>query len=240
MRTRTTCPPATPTRSRTTTRSPFVRPGSTSSWETAGAISPWRTFTRSSKTGIRSLRGFCCPFSRGWSWTTQASGKPWPSWTIGNLQLDAESAPAAIYMAWEANLRQHAEDLFVPAGARDMVTVPTVRVLDWYTSPDGHFGDDPIGGRDGVLIQSLAEAVQQLTEKFGPDMNEWAYGHVKNKHLWIRHALSEVVSEGIRARLDVGPAPRGGSGLHRRSGRIRPEPNQRTIVPDYRGRIELG
>ena len=129
-----------------------------------------------------------------------------------DLQLDAESAPAAIYMAWEANLRQHAEDLFVPAGARDMVTAPTVRVLDWYTSPDGHFGDDPIGGRDGVLIQSLAEAVQQLTEKFGPDMNEWAYGHVKNKHLWIRHALSEVVSEGIRARLDVGPAPRGGSG----------------------------
>jgi penicillin amidase len=43
-------------------------------------------------------------------------------------------------------------------------------------------------------------------------MNEWAYGHVKNKHLWIRHVLSEVVSEGIRARLDVGPAPRGGSG----------------------------
>jgi penicillin amidase len=42
-------------------------------------------------------------------------------------------------------------------------------------------------------------------------MNHWRYGQEKFKHVLIRHPLSAAVSEEIRTKLDVGPAPRGGN-----------------------------
>lgn len=129
-----------------------------------------------------------------------------------DLELAPESAGAAVYVSWERRLRAHAEELFVPEAARDLLNVPTVRVLDWYTSPDGRFGDDPLAGRDRVLLQSLDEAVDDLTRRLGPDMGAWRYGDPRFKHIEIRHMLSDVVSEELRERLDVGPSPRGGTG----------------------------
>jgi penicillin amidase len=41
-------------------------------------------------------------------------------------------------------------------------------------------------------------------------MNGWRYGQEKLKHVLIRHPLSPAVSEEIRRKIDVGPAPRGG------------------------------
>ena len=128
-----------------------------------------------------------------------------------NLHLDADSAAAAIYIAWERRLRHHAKRLFVPEKAHDLFTVPTVRVLDWYTAPDGRFGDDPIAGRDAVLLTSMEEALDDVTGRFGADMSAWRYGDPRFKHIEIRHQLSAVVNEELRARLDVGPAPRGGT-----------------------------
>ncbi len=124
-------------------------------------------------------------------------------------RLDRDSATAAIYIAWERRLRAHAERMFVPAAAR--MNVPTVRLLDWYTAPDGHFGDDPIKGRDTLLIQSMREALDDLEERLGADMTVWRYGGPRYKHLAIRHAMSDVVNTETRAKLDVGPAPRGGT-----------------------------
>ena len=43
-------------------------------------------------------------------------------------------------------------------------------------------------------------------------MKAWQYGQEKFKHVLIRHSLSSAVSEAIRTKLDVGPAPRGGFG----------------------------
>ena len=125
--------------------------------------------------------------------------------------LDKDSAAAAIYIAWERRLREHAARLFVPPGAGELLTLPTVRVLDWFTAPDGHFGQDPVAGRDELLIQSMREAVDDLQERLGADMTQWRYGDPRYKHLSIPHTMSEVVNEEIRKKLDVGPAPRGGT-----------------------------
>ncbi|MEQ8575161.1 MAG: penicillin acylase family protein, partial [Fulvivirga sp.] len=43
------------------------------------------------------------------------------------------------------------------------------------------------------------------------DMNNWQYGQEKFKHTYIAHALGELVNADIKAKLDVGPLPRGGN-----------------------------
>ena len=43
-------------------------------------------------------------------------------------------------------------------------------------------------------------------------MDGWRYGQARLKHVGIRHPLSEAVGPELRARLDVGPLPRGGYG----------------------------
>jgi penicillin amidase len=62
------------------------------------------------------------------------------------------------------------------------------------------------------LVQSLTEGLDDLKKRLGADMSQWRYGQEKYKHALIHHPLSPAVSSEVRARLDVGPAPRGGYG----------------------------
>lgn len=84
--------------------------------------------------------------------------------------------------------------------------------MDILLSPDGRFGADPIAGRDAVVARSMDEAVAELTKRFGPDMQAWKYGQEKFHHALIRHPLSDAVNASTRAKLMVGPLPRGGDG----------------------------
>ncbi len=61
-------------------------------------------------------------------------------------------------------------------------------------------------------MKSLEEAVTGLVERLGPDMASWQYGQEAFKHVLIRHPLSAAVNDEMRAKLEVGPAPRGGYG----------------------------
>ena len=44
-------------------------------------------------------------------------------------------------------------------------------------------------------------------------MSKWQYGQEKYHHIKIRHVLSDAVNEELKAKLDVGPYPRGGNGF---------------------------
>ena len=63
-----------------------------------------------------------------------------------------------------------------------------------------------------VLVRSLDEAVAELTRRFGPDSSKWQWGQETYHHALIRHPMSGAVNDATRARLNVGPAPRGGDG----------------------------
>ena len=128
--------------------------------------------------------------------------------------LDQDSVEAAIYVSWERELRAAVQRTVVPAAVRDYVRgVNAKRMIDWLTAPDGRFGDDPLGGRDAVLRDSLSAALDGLERRFGTaDMTTWQYGGERFKHALIRHPLSAAVNADMRRRLDVGPAPRGGYG----------------------------
>lgn len=85
------------------------------------------------------------------------------------------------------------------------------RVIEWLYYPDGDFGKDPMRGRDEVLKTSLRNAVTFLIDKLGANMDKWHYGQTNYKHVVLKHPMSNAVSDKVRAKLDVGPYPRGGN-----------------------------
>jgi penicillin G amidase len=130
-----------------------------------------------------------------------------------NFVLDKESVEAGIYVAFERRLSRNMRDLFVPAAARPYFgNLSMSKQIDWLTRPDGRFGEDPIAGRDELLVRSLEEAVAGLTDRLGEDVDGWRYGQEKYKHVLLRHPLSRAVNAETRRRLEVGPLPRGGYG----------------------------
>jgi penicillin amidase len=128
-----------------------------------------------------------------------------------NYSVDADSSVAGLYEMWQRRVTANVRNLMIPKDAQPFIGQPNIKkVIDWLNAPDGRFGDDPIRGRDELLNRSLTEAIAELTKKLGPDVDGWRWGQANYHHATIRHALSDVVPAGERARLDVGPVPRGG------------------------------
>jgi penicillin amidase len=127
-----------------------------------------------------------------------------------NYVLDKNSIPAGIYVMWQRRLHENIRAIVLPKGVSFSISLK--RTIDWLVSPGGDFGDDPTARRDALLASSLAEAVAELTRKLGADMSAWRYGQEKYHHALIMHPLSGAVNDAARARLNVGPAPRGGDG----------------------------
>ncbi len=126
--------------------------------------------------------------------------------------LDPNSVAAGIYNAFERRVRGNVVAQFVPASARPHLRgMALVKVIGHLTAPGGEFGDDPIAGRDAVLLRSLEEAVAELRTKLGGDMGRWQYGQPDYKHATIYHPLSRAVPADLAARFTVGPLPRGGN-----------------------------
>jgi penicillin amidase len=125
--------------------------------------------------------------------------------------LDKDSVPAGIYEMWQRRILVNMRELLVPKEARDVFgNIGMKKIIALVQAPDGRFGPDPVAGRNRVLVSSLEQAVAELTKKLGPDMEHWQYGQEKYHHAVIQHMLSPAVTPEIRAKLDVGPMPRGG------------------------------
>ncbi len=126
--------------------------------------------------------------------------------------MDKDSIPAAIYTNWVRRLTRNVWEKFIPEKAGDVFSSGSrEKMIGFLLSPDEHFGPEPAAGRDSLLIQSLEEGVSNLVERLGPDMDKWQYGQEKFHHVTIRHLFSSAVNEELRAKLDVGPLPRGGN-----------------------------
>ena len=130
-----------------------------------------------------------------------------------DFSVDADSVAAGVYEMWQRRLTANMRNLFVPKEAQTFIGQPSMkRVIDWLNAPDGRFGADPPKGRDELLARSLTEAVAELAKKLGPDMNAWKWGQDNYHHALIRHPLADIAAPDVRARLNVGPFPRGGDG----------------------------
>ena len=129
-----------------------------------------------------------------------------------DFRLAPTSVAAGIYAAFEPRVRGNVRDAFVrPSERRHLGGMALVKVIGQLAAPGGEFGDDPVAGRDAVLLRSLEEAVANLRDKLGRDMHAWQYGQPAYKHATIFHPLSRAASAEVADRLTVGPLPRGGN-----------------------------
>lgn len=126
--------------------------------------------------------------------------------------LAPNSVEAGIYVAFERQMLDEIEELKVPDEAQPYLGVGMKRAIDYMLAPDGDFGADPIAGRDAFLLRAFEAGIEDLREDLGPEPEDWVYGQENYKHALIRHPLSPAVDAETRARLDVGPVPRGGNG----------------------------
>lgn len=129
-----------------------------------------------------------------------------------DFKLEATSIPAAIYVAWENEIRFTANQRFIPKEVQGIVTgIQLARIMEWLQKPDARFGGDPILGRNDFLQKTFIDGVAQLEEKLGPDIEKWRYGQDQFKHSYMSHALSGLVRDSIQAKIDLGPLARGGN-----------------------------
>lgn len=121
-----------------------------------------------------------------------------------DYRLEPNSVPAAMYVAWEGQLRRLLYEEAVPEKARTYFTsLPTKRMIDWVVAA-------PVARRDSLLLTSLTRATDELAKRLGPDMEEWQYGQTKNKHITLTHPLSGLVDADMQKKINLGPVARGG------------------------------
>jgi penicillin amidase len=132
--------------------------------------------------------------------------------TDWDYRLEANSIPAAIYVAWENQIKALANERFIPEAGKGLVSgIQMKRIMDWIAAPDARFGANPILDRNIFLNDAFTSAVADLEKNLGADMTQWQYGQADNKHTYMEHALSDAVNTATRAKLDLGPLPRGGN-----------------------------
>ena len=123
--------------------------------------------------------------------------------------LDKDTVQAGIYEMWQRRLIANVRVLMVPSEAQAYIGTPAMtKIIAWLQAPDGRFGTDPIAGRNELLTRSLDEAVAELTERLGPDMEKWSLGAYH--YATVLHPMSAALKPDLRAKFDVGNLPRGG------------------------------
>jgi penicillin amidase len=93
-----------------------------------------------------------------------------------------------------------------------IIRINLTKLIGWLSEPTSEiFGSTPEKTRTALLTQAFQRGVESLTQKLGPDMNQWQYGQAKLKHTYLEHALGKWVDEKTQKLLNLGPLPRGGN-----------------------------
>ena len=130
-----------------------------------------------------------------------------------NAELAADSAAAALFEVW---WRRHLEGevgrrMAAALGTgEDTLPIQDENLLRILEEVDPRLGDSPRRARDEALLDSLASAFADVSERLGPDPAAWRWGDLHQ--IELRHPLSKHLPDDIRRLADVGPAERGGSG----------------------------
>ena len=132
-----------------------------------------------------------------------------PAWAMlagWDHRLAAESGPAALFEIWFAkHLVPGVMRALAPEGLPAMVAVPDTQLVLHLLE-----GGEHAARRDALLRETLLAAWADATALLGPDTAAWAWGRL-HQGCFV-HPLSRF-APALSARLDVGPAPRGGSNL---------------------------
>ncbi|MEA9554503.1 penicillin acylase family protein [Xanthomonas nasturtii] len=159
--------------------------------------------------------------------------RPW------NGEVSATSAAAALEEVWFSSYLGAAYKALVlrPVEAATFGMPDAAVLMDALEHPGAAFGPIPTARRDQLLLESLRSAYQSLVDQQGPDPAQWQWGKLHTNS--VTHAMSAALGS-ERARLDVGPFPKGGSPYTPNQSSYDPKDFRQTIGPSARLIIDLG
>jgi len=121
-----------------------------------------------------------------------------------------DSAAATIYEFWMLKLTPLAYAPRIPEADRTTFrTFDIRRVVQWMKAPDAAYaggGLSRTAGRDRILLTALEQAVADLRQRLGDDMDQWQWGRLHTAD--FVHPLASNDATGTLFAID--PVPRGG------------------------------
>ena len=149
--------------------------------------------------------------------------------------LAADSAGAALFETWlMRHLVPAALEAASPDGLQAYAALPDAAlVVDLLVD-----GDSRLGDRDALLTATLAAAWQDALDRFGASPAEWRWGDFH--HAYHPHDLDAFLPADSRGSWDVGPLPRGGSGLVINNNNYRQSDGRLTLGVTWRMVCDVG
>ena len=145
-----------------------------------------------------------------------SSADPRLAWALDVLRAwdgreDVGSAAATIAEVWlNKHLGPHtARRITTPDAAALIGFGSPYAAVSYLETPDAALGEDPPSARAEVLLASLRAAVEEITDRLGPDMDAWRWGDLH--HARFVPAAASLAEGNARERMIHGPAPLPGS-----------------------------
>ena len=127
-----------------------------------------------------------------------------------NHEESTDSVAAAVYEVWATkHLGKTTVAKAAPEAARLIGNGQLQAVIEYLEHPDAALGADPAAARDDILGESLQGALDELTQRLGPDMTTWAWGRLHRAS--FEPAVAVLADPELRAQLSVGPLQTPGS-----------------------------
>ena len=157
-----------------------------------------------------------------------------------DAEVSAPSGAAALFELWWSRHLGEAfkTALLGPSGARAMGAPDAGVLLEALEQPAAHFGMNAVARRDRLLLDSLAAAWNEMVRLQGSEPARWAWGRMQFSY--FMHPMSQAVDAATRAKLDVGPLPRGGSAYTVNQSGYHPANFWQINGPSFRVVIDVG
>jgi penicillin amidase len=171
---------------------------------------------------------------------TQAALDLLKSWDAAER---ADSAQPALYEVWlSRHLGRALVNAVLPKPAADAIPTTDVAVLlDTLEKPVPRLGPDAATAepkRNELLLTSLAAAWGEMEKLQGNDPRTWQWGRLH--HDYLAHPFTGAVPDEERARINVGPLPKGGGPYTPNQSTYRGSDFRHTNGPSFRMVVDVG
>lgn len=128
-----------------------------------------------------------------------------------NHDETTDSVATSLYEVWATKyLGKATVARAAPQAARKLIDHGQLEaVVEYLEHPDAALGADSKAARDAILLESLQGALDELTQRLGPDMTTWTWGRLHRAS--FEPAAAVLADAELRAQMSVGPLQTPGS-----------------------------
>jgi penicillin amidase len=157
-----------------------------------------------------------------------------------NLQVAGDSAAAALFEVWWS---RHLGPVFrqaalPPSAAARLASTDEEQLLSTLENPRARWGERAAARRNDVLARSLVLAWDDMRQLGGADPAQWRWSQLH--HSVFAHPLANAADAPTRARLNVGPLPKQGSGDTVNLSSFDPRDFRQMAGPSFRMVLDVG